>query len=137
MSKRQATTPVAGKEKRAEIGSPEAVAERVESLTQEFEENLAMSRPSNFNSSVPNSRRNSNSQSDALITTSRAESYRRKKELARSLYVTPKPRGAFKDKILIKVTTINGNQFRGTLTSDELRIGIFINILGFNKNDIQ
>jgi hypothetical protein len=60
-------------------------------------------------------------QSYASITTSRANSYNRKKELAKSLYMTLKPKGAFKVEIVIKINTINGRPFKGTLKSDEGR----------------
>ena len=41
----------------------------------------------------------------------------------------PKPQGGFIDEIIIKAETLNDNPFRGTLTSNEVRKGIFVDIL--------
>jgi hypothetical protein len=142
MSKRPATSPFTGREKRVEPSSPEreksketaspdAVAARVGELTRKLDRELALSQ-----STSAEVRRNSSSLSYAQVAIgeTRAEAYRRKRELAKSLYVTPKPQGGFKDEILIKVNTINGNPFRGTFTSDEIWKGIFVSILGFEKD---
>jgi hypothetical protein len=130
-NKRQATTPVSGMQKRKETCSPEAVSARVADLTRKLDKELALSQSCSAEIS-----RNSNSSSYAQIAIgeTRAEAYRRKRELASSLYVTPKPQGGYRDEIIIKANTINGNPFRGTFTSDEIRIGIFVNILGFEKD---
>jgi hypothetical protein len=54
--------------------------------------------------------------------------------MAKSVYVSAKPQGAYKDEILIKANTINGKPFKGTFTCDEVRLDIFVGILGYDKN---
>jgi hypothetical protein len=134
MSKRQANTPVSGVEKRKEVGSPNAISTRIGELTRKLDDELTINLEGANKPEQNSSRRNSNSRSYASIAMgeTRAEAYRRKRDSAKSLYVTPKPQGGYKDELIIKALTINGYPFKGTFTSDEV-ISIFVNILGFEK----
>ena len=78
------------------MSSPDAVAARVSELTRKLDDELAINQGANRpepNSSIRNFRRNLNPASYASIAIgeTRAEAYQRKRELAKSLYVTPKP----------------------------------------------
>ncbi len=54
----------------------------------------------------------------------------------RSIFKTPKPQGAFRDKIVVEINTIDGIEFRGTITTKEAIRTIFMEALGFGKEDL-
>ena len=62
---------------------------------------------------------------------SQAERARQKKTLAR-VFVTPAPDGAMRDEITVEIQTMNGKPFKGTLTIEEARNGIFRDALDLN-----
>lgn len=53
-----------------------------------------------------------------------------------SIFKTQKPDGAFRDEIVVEVNLIDGEPFKGTLTTLEAIKTIFINTLGFSKSDL-
>ena len=50
-----------------------------------------------------------------------------------SIFKTQKPNGAFRDEIVVEVNLIDGEEYRGTVTTREAINTIFVNILGFSK----
>jgi hypothetical protein len=53
-----------------------------------------------------------------------------------SIFKTAKPQGAFRDEIVVEVNTIDGMEFRGTVTTKEAIKSIFIEQLGFERNSL-
>ncbi len=54
----------------------------------------------------------------------------------RSFFRTQKPQGAFRDEIVVEINTLNGSEFRGTITSKEAIRTIFIEIMGFERSSL-
>jgi hypothetical protein len=50
--------------------------------------------------------------------------------------MTQKPQGSFRDEIVVKINTIDGSEFNGTVTPKEAIRDIFIDKLGFKKNSL-
>ena len=53
-----------------------------------------------------------------------------------SIFKTSKPNGAFRDEIVVEVNTIDGEPYRGTVTTKEAIKTIFMGMLGFSKTDL-
>ena len=54
------------------------------------------------------------------------------KKTLEKLLVTPPPEGSMRDDITIEIQTINGRPFKGSLTLDEAKNGIFVKCLELN-----
>jgi hypothetical protein len=55
----------------------------------------------------------------------------------RSIFKTPKPEGAFRDEIVVEVNTIDGSDFKSTVTTREAIKTIFTEALGFEKSALD
>ena len=62
---------------------------------------------------------------------SNAEMIQQKRTLDR-VFVTPAPDGAMRDEITIEIRSMNGRPFKGTITIDEARNGIFAGCMDLN-----
>ena len=54
------------------------------------------------------------------------------KKILESKFVTPAPNGSMRDDITVEIQTINGKPFKGSLTVDEAKNGIFVKCLELN-----
>ena len=54
-----------------------------------------------------------------------------------SLFITQRPEGAMRDVINVECSKINGELFKGTITSTKATIKIAQNILGLCPNDLH
>ena len=54
------------------------------------------------------------------------------RKVLESKFVTPAPNGSMRDEITVEVQTINGKPFKGSLTLDEAKNGIFVRCLELN-----
>ncbi len=54
----------------------------------------------------------------------------------RSFFRTQKPQGAFRDEIVVEINTLDGVEFRGTITTKEAIRSIFVDALGFQKETL-
>ena len=51
----------------------------------------------------------------------------------RSYFMTQNPQGSFRDEIMVEINTIDGIEFKGTITPREAIRDIFVDKLGFEK----
>ena len=52
------------------------------------------------------------------------------------IFKTPKADGPFRDEITVEIVSINGKEFKGTITPTEARVTIFQDVLGFKQEDL-
>ncbi len=54
-----------------------------------------------------------------------------------SFFRTEKPQGGFRDEIVVEVNTLDGVDFKGTVTTKEAIGSIFVGALGFEKKVVR
>ena len=53
-----------------------------------------------------------------------------------SIFKTQKPEGAFRDEIVVEINTLDGEDYRGTVTTKEAIKTIFVEVMGFEREDL-
>ena len=84
----------------------------------------------------PQSKTTSYAQVTAAGDALRPENSENKSVVDRSIFRTSKPQGAFRDEIVVEVNTIDGVEYRGTVTTKEAIKIIFMGELGFAGNHL-
>ena len=52
------------------------------------------------------------------------------------VFKTPGPEGPFRDEIVVEILSMDGRDFKGTVTTTEARKTIFEDVLGFKQDDL-
>lgn len=82
------------------------------------------------------SRRTSTASGDSFSTVTSRSTVRKEKPVRKSVFVTKKPEGAFRDELVVELQTLDGKPFKGKITIKEARRKIFQEILGFRQEDL-